>query len=92
MAVFLLTPIEDLRWHADWSSSEHEGECYVFAEDEDHARRLAARRFRAPLVPPYVDDPWTQPSLVRIENVTGRCKAPRFPLGTVVPVMSWVVQ
>ncbi|MFC0407947.1 hypothetical protein [Roseomonas elaeocarpi] len=86
MPVFQLTPVEDMRWHADWTSSEHEGECFVVAEDEEHARQLAAKRFRAPLLPPYVEDPWTQRSLV-----TARLKhdatPPGFPIGMVLPLL-----
>ncbi len=84
MPSFELKPIEDRLWHADWASSEHHGTCIAIAEDEAHARRLAARRFRAPLVPPYVGDPWTREDLVEVRQLKG--EGALLPLGAVLPV------
>jgi hypothetical protein len=85
--MYELAPVEDRLWHADWASSEHEGACVVSAEDEEHARRLAARRFRAPVLPPYVGDPWTRLDLVTVHHMAGF--AHPLPLGWVLPIMNW---
>ncbi len=80
---FRLTPHADRRWHADWLSSRYAGPCLVSASDEDGARGLASRHFRAQEASHFIGDPWRRRDLVGAE-VGGRL--PLLPHGVVVPV------
>jgi hypothetical protein len=80
---FRLTPHADRRWHADWLSSRYAGPCLVSASDEDGARGLASRHFRAQEAGHFIGDPWRRRDLVDAE-VGGRL--PALPHGMVVPV------
>jgi hypothetical protein len=79
-----LTPHPDRRWHADWLGSRHTGPCLVSASDEDGARRLAARHFRALEVNSFGGDPWRRRDLVGAE--VGE-RLPPLPHGMVVPMV-----
>lgn len=81
---FRLTPRPDRRWHADWLCSRYAGPCLVSAGDEDAARGLAARHFRAPEVQLFAGDPWRRRDLVAAE-AGGRL--PPLPYGMVVPMV-----
>lgn len=80
---FRLTPHPDRRWHADWLASRYAGPCFVSAADEDGARSLAARHFRASREVPFDGDPWRRRDLV--DAAVGG-KLPPLPYGMVVPM------
>lgn len=80
---FRLTPHPDRRWHADWLASRYAGPCFVSAADEDGARGLAARHFRASRETPFGGDPWRRRDLV--DAAVGG-KLPPLPYGMVVPM------
>jgi hypothetical protein len=81
---FRLTPDPEWRWHSDWLGSRYAGPCLVSASNEDGARGLAARYFRAEAVNSFGGDPWRRRDLVGAE-AGGRL--PPLPHGMVVPMV-----
>jgi hypothetical protein len=91
MPMFELEPVEKMRWHAAWAVCDDATGCVVGAEDEGHARRLAAKFFikRAQMAV-EVADPWARQDLVKVRQLNS-ARGLDLPLGQVIPVMPWVV-
>ncbi|MFH5927528.1 hypothetical protein [Roseomonas xinghualingensis] len=87
MPDFMLEPVREKLGHNDWAGSVHHLECIVVAEDESHARRLAAAAFRMPRRSPDLPDPWSQPELVTAWRLVRKSRSvPGLPLGTVLRI------
>lgn len=89
MPMFALEPVQSMRWHAAWPADLVFDRCAVSAEDEDHARRLAAQRFGLPSQVEVSGEPWSRPDLVTVRKLVRQADGRDPPLGTVIPVMPW---
>lgn len=87
MPMFELSPVPSMRWHAAWAPGTVYDSCVVSAEDEGHARRLAARFFGPSPTAEVAGEPWSRADLVLARQLRKQEDGPEPPLGMVIPML-----